>query len=67
MIAQDWCEAGSTIDVLWLGGVNHQQAALVGGPAAVAWIADRFAGRPAPVSCGQPTIVPAEPPSGTQG
>ena len=67
IIAQEWCEAGSTIDVLWLGGVNHQQAALVGGPAAVAWIADRFDGRPAPVSCDQPLIVAPEPPTGTRG
>jgi len=66
MIAQEWCDAGSTIDVLWLGGVNHQQAALVGGPTAVGWIADRFAGRPAPVSCDQPQIVAPAPP-GTPG
>lgn len=57
MIEKSWCEAGSTISVLWLGGVNHEQVALIGGPAAVDWIDDRFAGRPAARTCDVPPAV----------
>ena len=63
IVERDWCAAGSAIDVLWLGGVNHQDAALVGGPAAVRWIADRFAGRPASSSCAAPSIVAPQAPT----
>lgn len=62
MIQQSWCEAGSDISVLWLGGVNHQDAARVGGLAALDWIADRFAGRAAPRSCDvTPPVAPVNP------
>lgn len=62
MIQEQWCGAGSTIEVLWMGDVNHQEAAHVSGPAAVDWIADRFAGRPAGRSCDvAPPVAPVDP------
>ena len=64
MIQQQWCEAGSTIEVLWMGGVTHEEAAHVSGPAAVVWIADRFADRPAGRSCDvAPPVAPVNPAS----
>jgi hypothetical protein len=35
-----------------LPGVNHGFAGRDGAAPAVAWMADRFAGRPAPTDCG---------------
>ncbi len=62
IIQQKWCDAGSTISMLWMGDVNHEDAAHVSGPAAVDWIADRFAGRPAGRSCDvPPPIAPVNP------
>lgn len=62
MVQEQWCNAGSTISVLWMGEVNHMKAALVGGPSAVDWIADRFAGRPAGRSCDvPPPVAPVDP------
>ena len=57
-----WCAAGSSISVLWLGGVGHMSAATTSGPSAVAWIADRFAGGPAPRTCDvPPPVAPQRP------
>lgn len=62
MIQEEWCRAGSTVSFLWMGDVNHQEAAHVSGPAAVTWIADRFAGRPAERSCDvAPPVAPVPP------
>lgn len=58
LLAQRWCQAGSAISMLWLGGVNHNAAAEAAGPTAVWWIADRFADRPAPRTCDQPPPIP---------
>jgi len=63
MLQEQWCEAGSTIAVDWLGGVNHMKAAIVAGPEAMLWIADRFAGRPAPRTCDVPPPVAPSPPA----
>jgi hypothetical protein len=63
MLQQEWCESGSTIAVDWLGGVNHMKAAIVAGPEAITWIADRFADRPAPRTCDVPPAVAPEPPA----
>ncbi len=57
-----WCEAGSTIEMLWLGVVNHQQTAMTAGPTVVAWIDDRFADRPARRTCDLPPPVAPEAP-----
>ena len=63
MLQEQWCQAGSTLTMEWLGGVNHVEAAIVAGPAARVWIADRFAGRPAPRTCDVPPPVPPTPPT----
>jgi len=58
IVEQEWCDAGSDISVLWMGGITHMKAAVTAGPSAVEWIADRFAGRPAPRTCDVPPAVP---------
>lgn len=64
MVQEAWCAAGSTIDVLWMGGITHQAAAVTAGPSAVVWIADRFAGRPAARTCDvPPAVAPTDPAS----
>lgn len=64
-VLQDtWCAAGSTLSMLWLGKVNHQDTAMVAGPQVVSWIADRFAGRPAGRTCDVPPPVRAPTTSG---
>ena len=63
MLQEQWCAAGSTLAVDWLGGVNHMKAAIVAGPEAMLWIADRFAGRPAPRTCDVPPPIAPEPPT----
>jgi acetyl esterase/lipase len=45
------CAAGSAVQLVMLPGVNHGFVARDGAPAAVAWIADRFAGRAPPSDC----------------
>ena len=62
ILQKTWCESGSTLAMLWLGGVNHQSAAHAAGPSVVTWIADRFANRPAPRTCDVPPPVPPAPP-----
>ena len=63
ILQESWCAAGSTITALWLEGVGHLQMPFAAGPDAVPWIADRFAGLPAPSSCDVPPPVPPSPPS----
>jgi hypothetical protein len=62
MVQEAWCASGSTLSVLWMGGISHQAAATTAGPSAVAWLADRFAGRPASRTCDTPPPVAPEPP-----
>ena len=47
------CAAGSRVAFDWLPGVGHGFAGRDAANAAVAWIAARFAGEPAPSSCGE--------------
>jgi hypothetical protein len=63
MVQEDWCASGSAISMLWMGGISHQAAATTAGPSAVAWLADRFAGRPAPRTCDTLPPVAAQPPA----
>lgn len=63
MVQEEWCTAGSAISVLWMGGIPHQAAATTAGPSAVAWLADRFAGRAAPRTCDTPPPVAAQVPA----
>jgi acetyl esterase/lipase len=46
------CGAGSRVQMLLLPGVSHGLAAAKSADAAVAWMADRFAGKAAPNDCG---------------
>ena len=47
------CHNGSSVRMIVLPGVGHGLLARDSANAAVAWIADRFAGAPAPSDCGQ--------------
>ncbi len=55
-----WCEAGTNISALWLGGVGHVGAASIGGPTAVAWLQQIFDGTTPTSTCGEP--IPVLPP-----
>ena len=59
LFIQKSCQAGSDITTLWLGGVDHQKAAQVGGTSAVFWLEDRFNGKPTNPSCSQ--LMPVNP------
>lgn len=45
------CHAGSAVDLRMLPGVTHLFAARDSATAAIAWMADRFGGAPAPSNC----------------
>jgi hypothetical protein len=47
-----WCAQGVTITSLWLPQVSHQDTSIVAGSAVVEWALARFAGKPAPNTCG---------------
>ena len=47
------CAAGSHVTFLAMPGVGHGTAAMKSALTAIAWIADRFAGAPAPDDCSQ--------------
>lgn len=62
LLQNSWCAAGVNMSALWLGEVNHQKAAIIGGPSAVQWLAARFAGEPAVPNCSfPPPVQPATP------
>jgi len=64
IVQQTWCAAGSELTMDWLGETGHIKASLVGGPNAVPWIADRFAGLPAGNTCNvPPAVAPVDPAS----
>ena len=48
------CRAGSAVRWLFLKDTDHRFIARDAAGEAVAWMADRFAGRPAPDDCGAP-------------
>ncbi len=63
LLQDKWCKAGSALSVLWLEPlatgpngplVTHGLEATVSGPAATAWIQDRFNSLPAPNTCDVP-------------
>jgi len=62
LLQEEWCAAGSSLSMLWMGGVNHMKAAITAGPQAITWIADRFADRPAGRTCDVPPAVAPVPP-----
>ncbi len=49
--ANHLCLQGTRVHMIWLEGVSHDYAGYDGAPAAVRWMSDRFAGRPAPSNC----------------
>ena len=51
--AQKACAAGTTVHYLRLPDGNHNDAAQKSAAQAVPWMADRFAGKPAPSDCGK--------------
>jgi pimeloyl-ACP methyl ester carboxylesterase len=57
LLQEEWCAAGSSLSMLWMGGVDHMKAAITAGPQAITWIADRFADRPAGRTCDVPPAV----------
>lgn len=46
-----YCRAGATVDQFSMPVPDHLTAAVLGTPQALQWIADRFAGKPAPNTC----------------
>ena len=49
--ANGLCRRGSKVELEWLRGVGHAFAARDSARDAIAWIAERFAGAPAPSNC----------------
>lgn len=47
------CKAGSPVKMVTLPNIGHGRAAQASTMAAVNWMTDRFAGKPAPNDCGQ--------------
>jgi pimeloyl-ACP methyl ester carboxylesterase len=45
------CKGGSSAELHSMPGVGHITAARDGAPTAIAWMADRLAGKPAPSDC----------------
>ena len=57
LLQQRWCAAGSRLTMDWLGGIGHNKAGEVAGPAAATFLAAAFAGEPAPGTCEVPPAV----------
>lgn len=51
-LALDWCQRGATVNFQKLGTPTHVGAVFESVPRMYSWVADRFAGKPAPNSCG---------------
>ena len=49
--AKALCRSGARLRYLSITGAGHATSAKDSAPATLAWIADRFAGRPAPSDC----------------
>jgi acetyl esterase/lipase len=56
------CKAGGNVAMMWVPNVGHGFVAKDSADAAVAWMMDRFAGRPVPSDCGKNLVTtdPAE-------
>lgn len=56
-LQRTWCDAGSDLTMLWLGGIGHLQAATTAAPTAIPWLRALFDGvRPVPQCAGQPPV-----------
>ncbi len=51
-LVEKLCARGETVEFRMLAGTAHLDAGHVAVPDVVEWIADRFAGKPAPTTCG---------------
>jgi hypothetical protein len=68
-MTDEWCAAGSAIETVWLGPLRgsiskptvltHIYEGAIGGAVATTWLEERFAGEPAPTSCGQTAPIVA--------
>lgn len=54
---QTACKSGSDLSSLWLDKAAHQQIPAKSASQVIAWIGDRFAGKPVSSSCNQPLPV----------
>jgi hypothetical protein len=61
LLQHQWCSAGSTLYVDWLGGVTHRGAINASVPAALSWMNDRFRGTAAPNNCSSGSPVEPSP------
>jgi pimeloyl-ACP methyl ester carboxylesterase len=69
LMQNTWCEAGSRLQVDWLGALRgsptepnsmtHIYEGAVGGTLATPWFMQRFEGAPAPTNCNTKPMVPA--------
>ena len=60
LFQNSWCAQGANLSALWLGGVDHAHAAIIGGPTMVQWAASRFDGEPQIPNCSfPPPVAPA--------
>lgn len=57
VLQKKWCAAGSSLDMMWVGDVNHQQVATTVGPGVVSWLTQRFAGEAMHPNCSLPAPV----------
>ena len=57
---QRQCKAGGKVAMMWVPNVGHGFVARDSADAAVAWMMDRFAGRPVPSDCGK-NLATADP------
>ncbi len=63
LLENRWCAAGTRITVDWVPGATHFTVPSLTAPAAVNWLAARFAGEPASSSCAvEPPVAPAADP-----
>ncbi len=62
VLQQKWCDAGSQLEMMWLGKISHQDTAVTAGPSVVSWLEQRINGVPMQSNCSvpAPVSVPAE-------
>jgi hypothetical protein len=56
-LVQRYCGAGAPLTTFWDPGADHGQIATASGPVFTGWWADRVAGKPQQLSCGQPPPI----------
>jgi pimeloyl-ACP methyl ester carboxylesterase len=62
LLVQRYCAAGAPLTTFWDPGAGHGQIATAAGPMFASWLADRAAGKPQQLSCGETLpIAPASP------